>query len=103
MKQQVAPLQAGEVSCIRKKIQAFDARQNQYRDNFRKYPFMKYDCARPYYLIDETNTEIAGFENEMGKIQESASLFEVNVPEFKPLRQCRKELRMLKVRLNTCN
>lgn len=34
----------------------------------------------------------------MKKIQESASLFEVNVPDFKQLKQCRKELRMLKVR-----
>jgi len=34
----------------------------------------------------------------MAQIQESASLFEVNVPEFKLLKQCRKELKLLKVR-----
>lgn len=33
----------------------------------------------------------------MAQIQESASLFEVNVPEFKMLKQCRKELKLLKV------
>lgn len=33
----------------------------------------------------------------MAQIQESASLFEVNVPEFKLLKQCRKELKLLKV------
>lgn len=49
-------------------------------------------------MLDETNIEIKVFEDEMNKIQESASLFEVNVPEFKPLRQCRKELKMLKVK-----
>lgn len=32
----------------------------------------------------------------MMDIQESASLFEVTVPDFKQLRQCRKELKMLK-------
>ena len=33
----------------------------------------------------------------MEKIQASASLFEVNMPEFKSLKQSRRELRMLKV------
>lgn len=33
----------------------------------------------------------------MEKIQASASLFEVNMPEFKQLKQSRRELRMLKV------
>lgn len=32
----------------------------------------------------------------MASLLESASLFEVNVPEFKQLRQCRRELTLLK-------
>lgn len=36
-------------------------------------------------------------ETDMAQIQESASLFEVNVPDFKLLKQCRKELKLLKV------
>ena len=35
-------------------------------------------------------------EKEMGALLESASLFEVNVPEFKQLKQCRREVVMLK-------
>lgn len=35
-------------------------------------------------------------ERQMKDIQESASLFEVMIPEFKQLKQCRRELRMLK-------
>ena len=33
----------------------------------------------------------------MGALMESASLFEVNVPDFKQLKQCRREVVMLKV------
>ena len=33
----------------------------------------------------------------MGSLLESAGLFEVNIPDFKQLKQCRKEIRMLKV------
>nr|CAD7428767.1 unnamed protein product [Timema monikensis] len=96
VKQQVAPLQAIEVSSIRNKIAAFDCRQNQYRDFFKKYPFLRFDCNDPYDLLDKTDKEIADYENQMLKIQESASLFEVNVTDFKQIKQCRKELRMLK-------
>ena len=40
--------------------------------------------------------EIAGMEKEMRVLLESAGLFEVNVPDFKQLKQCRKEIKMLK-------
>ncbi|XP_067212065.1 dynein beta chain, ciliary [Linepithema humile] len=96
VKQQVAPLQAGEVSRIRGRISAFDITIGQYREAFRRYTFFKYDCKNPYELSDEAHKEILMLERQMKDIQESASLFEVTVPEFKQLRQCRRELKMLK-------
>lgn len=39
-------------------------------------------------------------EEEMHQLQDSAVLFEVVIPEFKYMKACRKELRMLKV---TCS
>lgn len=48
--------------------------------------------------MSRVDMEMLNLEDEMKGIQESGSLFEVNVPEFKLLKQCRKELRMLKVR-----
>ncbi|KOC63714.1 Dynein beta chain, ciliary [Habropoda laboriosa] len=96
VKQQVAPLQAGEVSRIRGRISAFDTTITHYREAFRRYSFFKYDCQNPYELLDEGHKEIMMLERQMKDIQESASLFEVMVPEFKVLRQCRRELKMLK-------
>ncbi|KAG8222097.1 hypothetical protein J437_LFUL000860, partial [Ladona fulva] len=95
-KQQVAPLQATEVTRIRKKISLFDTCQSLYREKFKKSAFLKFNCERPYALLDATNCDLQLLEGEMKKIQESASLFEVNVSEFKQLKQCCKELRMLK-------
>ncbi|XP_045523813.1 dynein beta chain, ciliary [Pieris brassicae] len=46
--------------------------------------------------MSRVDKEMLYLEEEMKGIQESGSLFEVNVPEFKLLKQCRKELRMLK-------
>lgn len=64
--------------------------------------YSRYDCEYPYDLLDDTHLEIAELEDEMGSIQDSASLFEVNVPDFKHIKQCRKELRMLKVKRLAC-
>lgn len=49
--------------------------------------------------MSRVDHEMLYLEEEMRGIQGSGSLFEVNVPEFKLLKQCRKELRMLKVTL----
>lgn len=97
VKQQVAPLQAAEVASIRKKITVFDFRIIYYREFFKHYEFFQYDCKEPYVALDHTDKDMQWLENEMQSIQESGSLFEVSVPEFKLLKQCRKELKMLKV------
>lgn len=41
VKQQVTPLMAAEVTLIRKRINLFDLRQNQYRDFFKKLSLFK--------------------------------------------------------------
>ncbi|XP_015596133.2 dynein beta chain, ciliary [Cephus cinctus] len=97
VKQQVAPLQAGEYRIqIRGRISAFDTTIGHYREAFRRYGFFKYNCEKPYEQLDEADKEICMLERQMKDIQESASLFEVTVPEFKQLKQCRRELKMLK-------
>lgn len=97
VKQQVAPLQAAEVTFIRKKISNFDNKVSHYREVFKRYAFFKYDCRNPYTLTDRINKDLLRLEKEMQDIQASGSLFEVTVPDFKLLKQCRKELKLLKV------
>lgn len=87
---------AGEVARIRARIFAFDTTIVQYREAFRRYGFFKFSCENAYAQLDEADKEIQMLERQMNDIQESASLFEVVVPEFKQLKQCRKELKMLK-------
>ena len=97
VKQQVAPLQAAEITFIRKKINDFDSKIGYYREVFRRYSFFTYNCTNTYNIIDMVDKDLDRLENEMSDIQQSGSLFEVSVPDFKLLKQCRKELRMLKV------
>ncbi|NXB03113.1 DYH9 protein, partial [Cnemophilus loriae] len=96
VKQHVAPLQAGEVMALRQSCAAFDAQQLRLRERFgREAPF-RFDTKKPYQLLDAKHVEIKQMESAMTSIYESAGLFEVTVPEYKQLKQCRKELCLLK-------
>ena len=94
--QQVAPLQALEVTKLRKKIGEFDTRQADFRTKFLKMRFFKFQCKKPYEFMGAANDMICSSELEMEKLQDSATLFEVQMVEFRMLQLCRKEIRMLK-------
>ncbi|XP_071797739.1 dynein beta chain, ciliary isoform X1 [Asterias amurensis] len=97
VKQQVAPLQANEVSIIRRKCTSFDVKQHEFRERFRKEAPFIFDFNDPYRALDECHMTIFEMETLMAQLQESASLFEVNVTDYKQLKACRKEVRLLKI------
>ncbi|KAK3590847.1 hypothetical protein CHS0354_024585 [Potamilus streckersoni] len=96
VKQQVAPLQATEVANVRRKSATFDVNQHKFREKFRQIPPFRYECDKPYESLDKYHEEISAMEKDMQALLDSAGLFEVNVPDFKQLKQCRKEIKLLK-------
>jgi len=56
IKQQVAPLQANEVANIRRKLADFDARQQEFREEFRKIAAFAYSCPNPYDELDKVRS-----------------------------------------------
>ncbi|VDI07166.1 dynein heavy chain, axonemal [Mytilus galloprovincialis] len=96
VKQEVAPLQTTEVTNIRQKSATFDVKQHKFREQFRTIKPFRYDCATPYEMIARYHEDIAVMETEMRALLEASSLFEVNAPDFKQLKQCRKEIKLLK-------
>ena len=52
MKQAVAPLQANEVSIIRRKLATFDVKQHEFRERFRKTAPFAFDSSDIYVRID---------------------------------------------------
>uniref|UniRef100_A0A8C3LCE3 Dynein axonemal heavy chain 9 n=1 Tax=Chrysolophus pictus TaxID=9089 RepID=A0A8C3LCE3_CHRPC len=96
VKQHVAPLQANEMAALRRSCAAFDAEQHRFRERFRKEAPFRFDAEKPYQLLDAKNIEIKQMESAMTSIYESAALFEVMVPDYKQLKQCRKEMCLLK-------
>ncbi|NXF34813.1 DYH9 protein, partial [Nyctibius bracteatus] len=96
VKQHVAPLQANEMTVLRQSCAAFDVEQHRFRERFRKEAPFRFDTEKPYQLLDAKHIEIKQMESAMTSIYESAGLFEVMVPDYKQLKQCRKELCLLK-------
>ena len=96
VKQQVAPLQTNEVANLRRKVANFDVRQYEFREKFRKELPFAYDQTNVYKKLDQGHLDIATMEREMQMLNDSAALFEVTVPDFKQVKQCRKEIKLLK-------
>uniref|UniRef100_W5L8L0 Dynein axonemal heavy chain 17 n=1 Tax=Astyanax mexicanus TaxID=7994 RepID=W5L8L0_ASTMX len=96
VKQHVAPLQASEVANLRRKCATFDVEQFKFREHFRKNGPFRFDIVNPYEMLDTTHKQIQEMESIMAKLIESAGLFEVNIPDYKQLKQCRKEVSILK-------
>ena len=81
---------------LKNRISDFDKKQVDFRKSFTAMRFQKFICRRPYELLAEANKMIDVLEVDMRTLQDSATLFEVQVPEFRLLQQCRKEIKMLK-------
>ncbi|XP_062976517.1 dynein axonemal heavy chain 9 [Elgaria multicarinata webbii] len=96
VKQHVAPLQANEVTVLRKKCAVFDVEQHKFRERFRQEAPFRFDAANPYQMLDASHTELKQMEVTIASIYDSADLFEVNVPDYKQLKKCRKEVCILK-------
>uniref|UniRef100_A0A3B5KZ59 Dynein, axonemal, heavy chain 9 n=1 Tax=Xiphophorus couchianus TaxID=32473 RepID=A0A3B5KZ59_9TELE len=96
VKQQVAPLQAIEVVSLRRKCASFDVDQHAFREHFRSNGPFRFDSQKPYQMMNKFHQMIREHEKTMASLMESASLFEVTVSEYKQLRQCRREVGLLK-------
>ncbi|XP_074840744.1 dynein axonemal heavy chain 11 isoform X2 [Carettochelys insculpta] len=96
IKHEVAPLQTSEVTVIRRKCASFDGKQIEFRERFRVEAPFCFDSKNPYALLDKENRELQALEEEMLQMQESANLFEAIFPDYKQMKQCRKEIRLLK-------
>ncbi|XP_053327234.1 dynein axonemal heavy chain 11-like [Spea bombifrons] len=96
VKHEVSPLQSNEVSVIRRKCFVFEVKQHEFRNRFKNETVFRFDADGPYKNLDKTHKNISRLEAEMKTLQSTADLFEVNVPEYKQLRQCRSDIILLK-------
>ncbi|XP_019507533.1 PREDICTED: dynein heavy chain 11, axonemal [Hipposideros armiger] len=96
VRHEVSPLQNAEVTLIRKKCVLFDEKQAEFRERFRFSAPFSFKAENPYTVLDKAHQELEALEEELLHMQESTHLFEVAPPEYKQMKQCRKEMKLLK-------
>ncbi|KAL6489651.1 hypothetical protein MHYP_G00033920 [Metynnis hypsauchen] len=96
VKHEVAPLQNTEVAVIRRKYGAFEVKLSQFEERFRTEAPLQYSAENPYSQLDKCYSELVTLELELAELQESCKLFEVSSPDFRQLRQWRREISTLK-------
>ncbi|ORY39399.1 hypothetical protein BCR33DRAFT_720231 [Rhizoclosmatium globosum] len=100
IKDLVAPLQAKEVDVLQQKCNRFESKNHQFREDFRKKAPFRFEIGpeRAYDLIDSSHMDVSAMEGEAQGIKTSCELFELNVPNYKQLIDCRRDIGMLKWR-----
>ena len=78
-----------EVGKLKKRIADFETQQTDFRKTFNKMRFFQFKCKRPYDYLAQANVLIMEMEKDMNNFQNSAVLFEVEVPKFEALHDCR--------------
>ena len=95
-KQQVLPLMGMEVGKLRSRIEEYDRFQKNYRNVYTCLKFFDYGCKSPYEGLSKAQVKIDEFMKKIRTLQAEAVLFEVTVPEYALIAQCRLENKMLK-------
>ena len=55
-------------------------------------------CKEPYRQVDKVHKELEQFEEIVGNLKKSCGLFDIQPPDEKNLKQCRRELKLAKVK-----
>ncbi|KOB79417.1 Uncharacterized protein OBRU01_00328 [Operophtera brumata] len=96
MKNTIAPLQATQAGLIVKRVALNNLRFNMYRDQFNLKEMFLVSCKEPYRQIDKVHQELLGFEELVDTLKKSCSLFDIQPPDEKNIKQSRRELRLVK-------
>ncbi|XP_039757462.1 dynein beta chain, ciliary-like [Pararge aegeria] len=96
MKNEVAPMQAAQAALIAKRVALISLRIAMYREQFGFKDLFYERCKEPYRQIDKTHRELLQFEDVVKTLKKSSSLFDIQPPDEKNLKQCRRELKLAK-------
>eukprot|EP00041_Stephanoeca_diplocostata_P039521 m.1633795 g.1633795 ORF g.1633795 m.1633795 type:complete len:4492 (+) comp25411_c0_seq1:204-13679(+) len=91
-----APAQADETVKLRRKANQFDVKNFEFREDFLKRAPLRFDSENPYARIDAHYAEYMDMQAEMMALEERSTLFKVQLPEYKQVRACGRELVYLK-------
>ncbi|OQV20869.1 Dynein beta chain, ciliary [Hypsibius exemplaris] len=95
-KTEIAAFLFSEVNTLKKAVVRFEMKQHEFRETFLNKKFSEMAPKIGYSELDKAQTEIAALEAEMELLIKDCVLFDVAAPDFRQLRTCRREVRLLK-------
>lgn len=98
IKDQVAPLQAKEVEVLQQKCNKFEMKNHNFREEFRKKAPFRFEVGPEncYNGINSNHFDVLAMEAEASAIKHSCELFELGIPHYKQLADCRRDIGNLK-------
>jgi dynein heavy chain len=98
VREHVSPLQSIEVEALQKKANKFEMKNHQFREDFKKNAPFRFEVGhiKAYDVLDQMHVEVGRMEAEATALRKSADLFELTLPVYKQLVDCRREIGQLK-------
>ncbi|KAI8425202.1 hypothetical protein MSG28_007025 [Choristoneura fumiferana] len=96
MRNNIAPLQAAQAGLIAKRVALVNLRLNMYREQYKIKEIFMESCKDPYREMDKVNLELNEFEGLVDSLKKSCELFDIQPPDEKNMKQCRRELKLCK-------
>ncbi|XP_023819910.1 dynein heavy chain 11, axonemal [Oryzias latipes] len=94
--QEVAPKQSAEVLILRRQCMDFEIKLSEFRKKFQIVAPFSYNATSPHNCLEKSEKEILDMEREKAQLQESSNLLDVTISDFRDIKQCRREITILR-------
>uniref|UniRef100_A0A3P9GZT6 Dynein, axonemal, heavy chain 11 n=1 Tax=Oryzias latipes TaxID=8090 RepID=A0A3P9GZT6_ORYLA len=94
--QEVAPKQSAEVLILRRQCMDFEIELSEFRKKFQTVAPFSYNATSPHNCLEKSEKEILDMEREKVQLQESSNLLDVTISDFRDIKQCRREITILR-------
>ncbi|KAI0984910.1 hypothetical protein GJ496_004664 [Pomphorhynchus laevis] len=96
VKQQLTPYLADQIADFRLRLADLEQWQDKFRSSFIGYGPFHQNIPEHYERIDTLNETIDSKLKEVSDLRETSAVFDMAIPEFKQLNQCKEELYAIK-------
>ncbi|KAI0982004.1 hypothetical protein GJ496_010034, partial [Pomphorhynchus laevis] len=96
VKQQLTPYLADQIADFRLRLADLEQWQDEFRSSFIGYGLFHQNVPEHYERIDTLNETIDSKLKEVSDLRETSAVFDMAIPEFKQLNQCKEELYAVK-------
>lgn len=96
MNQNIAPTQIYQMDVTRKRITLFEIRAANFRKRFKTERIFDVDCKNPYGVLNQLQSTLRQFNEELNDINILRNLFEIDQPDMSAIQKCEIAIKQAK-------